>query len=183
MITPLARQPGRPRALAAFSLAFGLVVTPGASAQRALVKYDWQGKEAVIDCGVPRVGKYTLDSLAVGATWRLGSGPPSVLTTPVPLISDDAVVPPGAYRVQLSRTQAKEFDLIVEGAGRVVSSSDSVNFKGTLSDAKKPSEKLETTLAAVGEQPDKELRPLAFTVTFGVPRVTIPFTIVGSTSK
>jgi hypothetical protein len=168
-------------ALAAVALAF--VLAPPAVAQRAQAKYDWQGKTALIDCGVPRVGKHTISEVAVGSTWRLGAGPSSILTTGVPLISDDSAVAPGSYRVQLLHSAAKQFDLLVEGAGRGVSAEESVTFKGGLADAKQPSSKLEVSLAPFGEQPDKELRPLVFTAVFGSPQVSVPFTIVGSATK
>jgi hypothetical protein len=171
-------------AFTAFAAAAVLfAVAPGAFAQRAQAKFDWQGKTALFDCGVPRVGKHSPSELAVGATWRLGSGPPSLLTTGTPLIAADEVVPPGVYRVQMLHSQSKQFDLLVEGAGRVVSANESSTFKGTLTDAAKASSKLEISLAPNGDQPDKELRPLLFSVVFGTPLVTVPFSIVGGASK
>ena len=172
---------------AAVALAFApfvfVATMPSAFAQRAQGKFDWQGKTALFDCGVPRVGKHTIAEVEVGKTWRLGAGPSSILTTGAPLIADDKVVPPGAWRVQLLHSQAKQFDLLVEGAGRFVNNDDNTIFKGSFVDAKQPSSKLEISLAPNGEQPDKKLRPLLFTATYGSPQVTVPFAIVGGAAK
>ncbi len=166
--------------LAAWAVA---TLVPLASGQRAETKFSWQGQEVRLDCGVPRVGKYTLKDLEIGQPWRLGAGPASSLITGAPLLVGDLVIPPGGYRIQLMRPQEQKFELLVEGAGRLVSISANTNLPSTLSDAKQPSSKLETTLAPDGEATDKELRPLLFTVTFGAPRVAVPFTVVGSLTK
>jgi hypothetical protein len=183
---PFVRRRATPVASAAtvaLALVVATVAAPAAVAQRAQGKFDWQGRTALFDCGVPRVGKHTIAEVEVGKTWRLGAGPSSILTTGAPLIADDKVVPPGAWRVQLLHSQAKQFDLLVEGAGRFVSNDDSTVFKGSFVDAKAPTSKLEIALAPSGDQPDKELRPLLFTATFGSPQVTVPFAIVGSVAK
>ncbi|MBL8842812.1 MAG: DUF2911 domain-containing protein [Planctomycetes bacterium] len=167
------------------SLIAGLVpwLAPDAAAQRSTTRFQWQGQEVATDCGVPRVGKYSIADLQVGQPWRLGAGPASSLTTGAPLLAGELVVPPGSYRIQLLRPQSEKYELLVEGAGRAFSLNANVSLPGTLGEAKPASSKLETTLAAAGDSDDKELRPLQFAITFGVPRITVPFTMVGSTVK
>lgn len=154
-----------------------------AHAQRAEAKFAWQGREVRVECGVVRVGNYTVDSLEVGRTWRIGSGPASVLSTQAPLIAGDAVVAPGAYRIQLSRPQSQRFELVVEGAGRRVGASEDVALEGKLREQARPGSKLELALEPAGEASDAELKALELSILFGVPRVDVPFTVVGSTKS
>lgn len=178
------RRGGRRLALLVGLLFGGVVLlAPQAAAQRSTTRFQWQGQELTTDCGVPRVGKYSIADLQVGKPWRLGAGPASLLTTGAPLLAGDLVVPPGSYRIQLLRPESEKYELLVEGAGRAFSRIADVNLPGTLGEAKPASSKLETTLAAAGESDDKELRPLQFAITFGAPRITVPFTMVGSTVK
>ncbi len=161
-----------------------LAAAPAAVAQRAQARFTWQGKEAVLDFGVPAVGKYSLESLEVGATWRLGANAATTLTTPVPLITKDTVIPPGSYRVTIARPRPEPLELYVEGAGDYMAAGGpTVSVAGTSSQAQPPSSKLEITLTAASEQVDAELRALALSITFGAPRLTVPLTMVGSTTK
>lgn len=177
------------RRLLLLTASVGLLLAPGAFAQRATASLDWQGRSVAVDCGAPRVGKYTLDNLELNKPWRLGAGPASILTTGAPLVAGELVVPPGSYRIQLLRPGAEAFELVVEGAGRgaggtsLSGSGDSIHLPGKLATAKPPSKVLEVALAPTGEGADKELRAAEFGVTFGAPRVDVLFDVVGTISK
>jgi len=152
-----------------------------AQAQRPTASFEWQKHEAGVTYGVPRVGKHTLDELKVGDSWRMGAFNASNLVTTAPLIVGDSVVAPGAFRVQVARTGAEKFELLIEGVGTAVEAGgDDVHAPATMTQAKTPNEKLEISLAPVKEQADPELRALALLIQYGAPQLTVPMTIVGT---
>jgi hypothetical protein len=152
-----------------------------AQAQRPTASFEWQKHEAGVTYGVPRVGKHTLDELAVGKPWRMGAFNASTLATTAPLIVGDSVVAPGVFRVQVARTGPEKFELLIEGAGTAVEAGgDDVHAPATMAQAKVANDKLEISLAPVKEQPDPELRALALLVQYGAPTLTVPMTIVGT---
>ncbi len=73
------------------------------AAQRQQATLHIDEHTAVLDYGVPRWGKHSLDALPAGKTWRLGSNEASTLTTDVPLFTGRGMVAPGAYRCRLYR--------------------------------------------------------------------------------
>lgn len=160
--------------------AFGVTAAP-ARAQRPEAKFEWQKREAIVEYGVPRVGKHSIDELESDRPWRMGSGNASLLKTQAPLIVADGVIAPGVYRVQIARPGSEKFELLVEGAGSAVEAGgDDVHVPATMAQAKAPNEKLEIALAPVKEQPDPEQRALALRVQYGAPQLTVPMTIVGT---
>ena len=104
-----------------------------AQAQRPTASFEWQKHEAGVTYGVPRVGKHTLDELKVGDSWRMGAFNASNLVTTAPLIVGDSVVAPSAFRVQVARTGAEKFELLIEGAGTAVEAGgDDVHAPATM---------------------------------------------------
>ena len=155
-----------------------------AAAQRVPAKFEWQGRAVVVDYGKVSVGKHTLDELRPGETWRMGSGAITTLLVEAPLITDDTVVPPGHYRTWVARYEERKFALQIDGAGRwMAAGGDHVTIPATFTLADPPSKALEVALDPGGEQVDPEARALGLTVTFGSPRLTAPFSIVGSVRK
>ncbi|MSR46833.1 MAG: DUF2911 domain-containing protein [Planctomycetes bacterium] len=167
--------------------AIGVAALP-ARAQRATAESTWQGKSAAFEYTATRVGKHSVDELPVGETWRLGSGPATVLTLEAPLlIEGQEVIAPGRYRAQLSRRAEDQFDVTIEGGGRLVGAGDNAELKGNLDAAtttgKTTGKTLEMKFDVAVEQPDAELRKLALIITFGGPRVTAPATLIGTITK
>src|SRR5262245_16722941 len=78
---------------------YSTALVPAAVAQRAQAQIEWQKRQAVIDYGVVKLGKHTLDELPAGQSWRMGNNEASTLKTQVPLFVGDEQVAPGAYRV------------------------------------------------------------------------------------
>lgn len=154
-----------------------------AQAQRQEVHFDWQKHVVSFAYGAPRVAKHSIDELKVGDSWRIGSGDATTLTLDAPLLTADSVVPPGAYRVNLGRPSAEQFNLQIDGPGSCVDEGrDDIVVAGKRHDASKANDKLELRLSPEKEQPDAELRRFALVIQFGIPQVEIPLTIVGSQS-
>jgi hypothetical protein len=163
------------------ALALLAAAAPLARAQRPDAKVEWQKHAVWLNYGVPRVGKHNLDELAPGSTWRLGAGPATTLTAETAVITDQGVIAPGNYRVNLARPATDQFSLTIEGAGTWArADAPDVSAKASaFEQAKKPNEKLEIAVAPAKEQPDAELRAVAFQIQYGAPVVTVPMTVVG----
>lgn len=169
--------------LTVFALLSTAIVSASAHAQRSEARFEWQKHAVFFSYGAPRVGKHSIDELQVGTSWRLGSGDITTLTLDAPLLADDSVVPPGAYRINVGRPSSEKFNLQINGAGSHVDEGrDDVVLAGTRHDAPKTNEKLELRLIPDKEQPDAELRKLSLLVQFGIPELEIPMTIVGTQS-
>lgn len=166
----------------AVAAAFALL-SPALPAQRETADTTWQGKHAVIEYTATRVAKHSIDELSIGSTWRLGSGPLTMLKLETPLIHGDGVVAPGTYRTQLARRSEQGFALTIEGGGRIVGGGDNAEIDGKLATVKTATKTLEIAFAPRDEQGDAELRALDCVITFGTPRVTVPLTITGAITK
>lgn len=97
-------------------VAIGLALAIAAPAQRARASFTLRDLESVIEYGVPRLRKHSLDELASGVEWRLGSNAPTTWSTGMPILAGDDVVPPGHFRIKLKR-EGEGFRLRVEGTG------------------------------------------------------------------
>ena len=155
-------------------------LVPAAVAQRAQAQIEWQKRQAVIDYGVVKVGKHTLDELPAGQNWRMGNNEASTLKTQVPLFVGDEQVAPGAYRVAVLRRDAKAFELQIAGGGGAFGGGPrDVVLKSEFATAPKPNDKLvlDWQLAAkkseTGLERDSTLKiqfgPNVMTVNVGVP--------------
>ena len=178
----MSRFPRWPRfVVVTFAVAASL--TGAAQAQRQEAHAEWQKHEVIFSYGAPRVAKHSIDELKVGDSWRIGSGDATTLTLDAPLLTADSVVPPGAYRVNLGRPSAEQFNLQINGPGSHVDEGrDDIVVAGKRHDASKANDKLELRLTPEKEQPDAELRRLSLVVQFGILQVEIPLTIVGTQS-
>jgi hypothetical protein len=161
-----------------------LLLAPAAAAQRMQAQFEWQERAVVLEYGKVSVGKHSLDELHVGETWRMGANAITTLRTTAPLITADAVIPPGHYRAWIARPTDDRYELQVDGAGRwMAAGGDHATITGVLTKAAPPSTTLEIALELGSEQKDPELRSLACKVTYGAPRLVAELTIVGSASK
>ncbi len=170
----------KPHLVASIAVLLG-VAAPAARAQRPEAKFEWQKRAVALEYGVPRLGKHSVDELKVGDTWRLGANEATTIRTEAPLLLEEGLVAPGSYRVNLGRPAAEQFQLTIEGAGTwTEAGSADFSAPAKMTTARKPNEKLEISLAPVKEQPDPELRALAFEIQFGAPVVTVPISIAGT---
>jgi hypothetical protein len=171
-----------PRSVVLISLGW-VALSGGARAQKLETRFEWQKRVACFTYGVPRVGKHTLDDLKVGTSWRMGANDITTLAVDAPLLVGDGFVPPGVYRVNVGRPASDSFNLAIEGAAtRTAGGTENVVVPATLANAPKANDKLEITFTPAKEQNDAELRLLTLSVQFGIPRLTVPMTIVGTQS-
>lgn len=161
-----------------------LVALASATVPADEAAFEWQKRKVALNFESPRVGKHTLNELRVGETWRLGANAITTMTFDTALVAGDGVVAPGTYRVNLARPGQKDFALTIEGAGSwTLAALPDVSAPGTYSEAKKPNDKLEIFCSADKTQPDAEMRALNYEIQFGSPVITVPVTIVGTTSQ
>jgi hypothetical protein len=165
------------RAIAlAAALLFVLSLASLTNAQRSKARLEWQDREVVLDYGVARLGKHSLEELPVGGEWRLGNNNATTLLTAMPVVSGDAIVPPGSYRVKLLRPGDQSFVIAVEGADQ---GKGSVNLAGEFKSAGKPKEQLAITWSE-GKAEDKQNRAASLIVQFGTYQLTVPALLIGT---
>jgi hypothetical protein len=170
------------RARRAVSIAAGsfalLSLTSAAEAQRAEARYEWQHREIVLEYGVARLGKHSLDELPVGGEWRLGNNTASTLSTAMPVLAGDAIVPPGAYRVKLVRSAEQAFAITVEGADQ---GKAGLNLAGDFKSMGKPKDQLAITWSPSEAKADeKQNRAASLIVQFGTYQLTVPALLIGT---
>ena len=139
---------------------------------------------SVIDYGVPRFGKHTIDEVPVGGAWRLGQNLASTWTTDLPVIAGDALVAPGQYRVRLARYE-HGFALEAEGAAAALGSAGTPPLMpGELQNAKHTDRlEIEWKTAKDAGQAGPALgaaRPYEVQVRFGPHHLKVPLAIVGA---
>jgi hypothetical protein len=177
MTPPTLAASRRAIALAA-ALLFVLSLGSLANAQRLKARFEWQDREVVLDYGVARLGKHTLEELPVGGEWRLGNNNATTLATAMPVVSGDAIVPPGSYRVKLLRPGDQSFAIAVEGADQ---GKGSVSLPGEFKTAGKPKEQLAITWSANEAKPeDKQNRTTTLSIQFGTYQLTVPALLIGT---
>jgi hypothetical protein len=172
----------RPRLAGMLCLCVATTAARPALAQRVEAKTTWQKHDVVIEYGPVRVGKHTLGDFAPGTQWRMGNNTASVFRTESPLLSGDAILLPGSYRVSISRREGDVFTLDSIGGSFGLGGVNDTVFHGTLSEAK-ANDKL-----ALEWQPDpsaKDAGPnkaMAVRVQFGPSVLTVPMLLLGGRS-
>ncbi|MFY9343233.1 MAG: hypothetical protein WAT39_12125 [Planctomycetota bacterium] len=112
-------------------------------AQRPTPTFEHMKRTATIEFGAVPVGKHGIGELPVGETWRLGFNEASTMRLDVPLLAGDSIVAPGAYRVNLQRTDESACALMVNGSGRALAATGDGRVDGPLGKAPKPTRKLD----------------------------------------
>jgi len=169
-----------PRLALATSLLLTSSLSDVADAQRLDTKLEFQKRSVELIYGATRFGKHSLDELAPGGEWRLGSNNASTIVVGAPLVSGTTVVPPGSYRAKIHRGNSDDFSLMIEGAGYELSSNTSLYLPGTYADEKKSADKLDVRFSKAKDQPHHG-RAGVLTVHFGPHSIAIPATLAGST--
>jgi hypothetical protein len=161
--------------------AFALVVVPS-FAQRPTVEFKIKDRKISLEYGAVPLGRHSLDELKVGSTWRMGSNSASSLETDLPILAEERVLAPGAYRANIARTGDAEGDFNIDGAGAATGNGGAVGFPGKFTKASQPAKKLTITIPSNGkDQPGVKLAK--FVVDFGLDRLESPVTVVGAKSS